>query len=98
MQILKQFIDYYQKYYPKNLKEKSPQNVDKIIMDQRRKLRMYFFNCNLKKLLPKTPPMYSVFLNKEEGDYLWIVKPTFLNRGRGIQVFSGLAELTKFVS
>ena len=29
---------------------------------------------------------------------MWIVKPTFLNRGRGIQVFSSLVELSKFVS
>jgi len=28
--------------------------------------------------------MHTVFINKDEGDYLWIVKPTFLNRGRGI--------------
>ena len=42
--------------------------------------------------------MQEVFVNKEDGDYLWIVKPTFLNRGRGIEVFSRLDELTKFVS
>jgi hypothetical protein len=28
--------------------------------------------------------MLTVFINKDDGDYLWIVKPTFLNRGRGI--------------
>lgn len=37
----------------------------------------------------KNPPLHSVFVNKDEGDYLWIVKPTFLNRGRGIEVFQG---------
>ena len=52
----------------------------------------------MKKILPKNPPMQEVFVNKEDGDYLWIVKPTFLNRGRGIEVFSRLDELTKFVS
>ncbi len=49
-------------------------------------------------MLPKNPPLHSVFVNKDEGDYLWIVKPTFLNRGRGIEVFSRLADLYKFVS
>ena len=38
----------------------------------------------LKKNLPKNPPLFDVYINKEEGDYLWIVKPPFLNRGRGI--------------
>lgn len=42
--------------------------------------------------------MHNIFLNKDDGDYLWIVKPTFLNRGRGIEVFSRLADFTKFVS
>ena len=42
--------------------------------------------------------MPSEYINKEEGDYLWIVKPTFLNRGRGIHVFSKLPDLTKYVS
>lgn len=52
----------------------------------------------LKKILPKNPPMHNAFINKDDGDYLWIVKPTFLNRGRGIEVFSKLQDLTKFVS
>ena len=43
----------------------------------------------LKKILPKPPAIKESFLD-EEGEYLWIVKPTFLNRGRGIQVFSKL--------
>jgi hypothetical protein len=38
-----------------------------------------------------------MFIN-EEGAYLWIVKPTFLNRGRGIQVFSKLETLYKFIN
>jgi phosphoribosylamine-glycine ligase len=51
----------------------------------------------LKKILGKAPPISEAFLD-EEGEYLWIVKPTCLNRGRGIQVFSRLDALTKFVS
>ena len=51
----------------------------------------------LKKILPKPPAIKESFLD-EEGEYLWIVKPTFLNRGRGIQVFSKLQTLYKFVS
>lgn len=51
----------------------------------------------LKKILGKVPPISDVFLD-EDGEYLWIVKPTFLNRGRGIQVFSRLDALLKFVT
>ena len=89
MQNLKQFIDFYLKYLPKNGKGKI--DMEKEILEQKKKLRSFFFNCNLKKSLPKNPPMYPVFINKEDGDYLWIVKPPFLNRGRGIQIFSNLA-------
>jgi hypothetical protein len=56
-----------------------------------------FCVIQLKKILGKAPPITEVFLD-EEGEYLWIVKPTFLNRGRGIQVFSKLDALMKFVS
>ena len=96
MQILKQFTDLYQKHYPEELKKKFP-NGEKQFIQHRKKLRTYFFNSNLKKAIHKNPPMLDVFVN-EEGDYLWIVKPPYLNRGRGIQVFSKLSQLTKFVS
>ncbi len=29
--------------------------------------------------------------------FLWLLKPTFLNRGRGIHVFSSLETLTKLI-
>lgn len=33
----------------------------------------------------------------EEQAYLWLLKPTFLNRGRGIHVFDNLETLVKVV-
>ncbi len=48
-------------------------------------------------MLSKAPPIKTTFLD-EDGEYLWIVKPTFLNRGRGIQVFSKLDALYKYIS
>jgi hypothetical protein len=43
--------------------------------------------------------MDSVFQNLDKGSsYLWILKPTFLNRGRGIQVFGDLNHLYKIIS
>ncbi len=47
--------------------------------------------------MAKPAPITDIFLD-EDGEYLWIVKPTFLNRGRGIQVFSKLEALVKFIS
>lgn len=47
--------------------------------------------------MAKAAPITDIFLD-EEGEYLWIVKPTFLNRGRGIQVFSKLDSLVKFIT
>ena len=60
-------------------------------------LQCMALGMQLKKILGKAPPISEVFLD-EDGEYLWIVKPTFLNRGRGIQVFSRLDALLKFVS
>lgn len=57
---------------------------------------MFFFNCNLKKNLPKMPKLNEHFIHSE-GEYLWIVKPTFLNRGRGIKVFSKMETLYKYI-
>jgi hypothetical protein len=72
MQSLKLFIDYYSKHYPKLLRERRGEiEVEKEIYEERRKLRDYFFNCNvtveimqLKKMLPKGPPLHSPFINK----------------------------------
>ena len=48
MQSLKLFIDYYSKNFPKPLKDKrGATEVDKEIYDERRRLRSFFFNCNV---------------------------------------------------
>lgn len=33
----------------------------------------------------------------ETKSYLWILKPTFLNRGRGVVLFKELDELEKLI-
>lgn len=104
MQALKQLVESYEKFYPKKLKEKGGSDYEKEIAQAKHKLKKIFYNSNvpdrlsqLKKLMPKPPPLKGCFVD-EEGEYLWIVKPTFLNRGRGIQVFSKLEQLYKFCS
>ena len=40
----------------------------------------------------------STFMVPDGGSkFLWLLKPTFLNRGRGIHVFSSLETLTKLI-
>ena len=34
----------------------------------------------------------------DDDDVLWILKPTTMNRGRGIHIFSTLKQLSKLVS
>ena len=33
-----------------------------------------------------------------DSKYLWILKPTFQNRGNGIHVFNGLQEMQKLIN
>lgn len=54
MQNLDRFFDYYEKYLPKSIKNTN-NDYQKDITNYRRKLKTYFFNCNLKKTLPKLP-------------------------------------------
>lgn len=37
-------------------------------------------------------------MTSESEPYLWLLKPTFLNRGRGIHVFNELDSLTHLIS
>ncbi len=34
----------------------------------------------------------------DNSSYLWLLKPTFLNRGRGIEIFNDLGQLEKFIT
>lgn len=42
--------------------------------------------------------MHSTFLSDEKSSYLWLLKPTFLNRGRGIHIFNSLTQLEKLLN
>jgi hypothetical protein len=39
----------------------------------------------------------NTFLAGENANYLWLLKPTFLNRGRGIHIFSDLKVLQQLI-
>jgi hypothetical protein len=38
------------------------------------------------------------FLSPERNSYVWLLKPVSLNRGRGIEVFSTLEQLEKYLN
>lgn len=41
--------------------------------------------------------MAETFLDQKRNSYLWLLKPTELNRGRGVRVFSELDTLKKML-
>ena len=41
--------------------------------------------------------MNNSFLS-DDSNYLWLLKPTYLNRGRGIHVFSNLDTFQKLIN
>jgi len=43
--------------------------------------------------------MFRTFKSSEdESNYLWLLKPTGLNRGRGIHIFSTIEQLDKLLN
>lgn len=58
------------------------------------------YNSSYKKLATNVlsqPIMMSTFLDKNHDAYIWLLKATIFNRGRGIELFSSLQQLEKFI-
>lgn len=75
-------------------------NLSKYILDYKRKLRGHFTqgHYNYKDQGSSTKyRLLPTFLAGEGSKFLWLLKPTFLNRGRGIHVFSSLETLAKLI-
>jgi len=64
MQHLDKFFDLYEKYLPKHIKNAHP-DLEKEMFNFRKKLKTYFFNCNLKKTLPKMPKLNEHYIDSE---------------------------------
>lgn len=87
------FIKFFNRNYPEdgtNRRYQSiilPRNkyVPYLTAQQLNKRSQGNFYC--KPTCPKT------FFDEETKSYLWILKPTFLNRGRGVVLFKELDEL-----
>jgi len=90
-------VDFYFEHWFEAQSRLDDQNK-KLSGDMKRRLRQYFSSVNEKRILHK-PAMPDIFVSRRaNSSYLWILKPTFLNRGRGIQVFSDLQTLEKIIS
>lgn len=42
--------------------------------------------------------LQETFLDEKSSTYMWLLKPTFLNRGRGIHVFNNLTTLSQLIA
>lgn len=92
---MKQFLSFFQKNDPrKNLPKK---NVLPLNFVSKFTGYMAWQNSDIKKkvnILSK-PVNNSTYYS--ENSYLWLLKPTGLNRGRGIQIFDSVEQLEKIL-
>ena len=87
------FLKFYLAHIPKSL-----ESMKKPISELRRKFRNFVNipNPHEKKINVSPflkPKMKSIYVNGD--NYLWLLKPTGFNRGRGIQIFTTLEQLEK---
>ena len=98
---LNNFIKFYSQHLPSALKQKYP-DLTKYVKELKRKIRvpMASQQSGDRRNSNFTRPLMTecLLLFGDDSSYLWLLKPTFLNRGRGIHVFSGLDTLVKLVN
>ena len=51
----------------------------------------------LKEIFSKPKMNDCMIEHGEDINYLWLLKPTFLNRGRGIHIFQSLEQLCSLI-
>jgi hypothetical protein len=91
------FVKFFNRNYPDESSTRRSQSivlprnkfVPYITAQQFSKRSQGNFYC--KPVYPRT------FFDEETRSYLWILKPTFLNRGRGVVLFRELEELEKLI-
>ena len=92
--VLSDFLIFYTKHHPSSMDSKSR-------MEQLQVFKS-FIRSHGNKYKPITNKyskynMISTFLDESKNSYLWLLKPTELNRGRGVRVFSELESLKKML-
>ena len=94
---LENYLNFYYKYLPEGL-NKPPENIKKSIYEIKKRFKPYFTapNAGEKKLSVWIKHKMSKTL-VNGNSYLWLLKPSGLNRGRGIHIFNSLAQLEKLI-
>lgn len=95
---LRKFANFFCKHHPQASIMKKSKAVDTFT----KALAPLFgaLNSNYKKLSTNVlsqPIMMNTFLDKKHDAYIWLLKATIFNRGRGIELFSSLQQLEKFI-
>lgn len=93
------------KFYNRNLPSSNTQHKMESVILPRVKHQNYNITPNHQSKRPQglfycQPIMAKTFISDtEEGKspYLWILKPTFMNRGRGVALFNSLEEFEKLI-
>ncbi|EAS01345.2 tubulin-tyrosine ligase family protein (macronuclear) [Tetrahymena thermophila SB210] len=96
LQITK-FANFFCKHHPKS---EFFENSKKMVAEFKKNIRQIFqsVNANYKKIKSNSyskPILYPSFVNKEYCQYIWLLKTTIYNRGRGIELFSSFDQLEK---
>ncbi|EGR27473.1 tubulin-tyrosine ligase family protein, putative [Ichthyophthirius multifiliis] len=98
---LNSFLKFYENNVPQNLKNKIntqySENIKKLIKQQQITYGIYGSEKYVNHVYVKQT-MHESFLDKYNSSYIWILKPTYLNRGRGINMFNSLQQLEKIIS
>lgn len=97
---LNSFVKFFEINMPTYMKKN---NSSKHSLDIRRKLRPYYQHSGgaSEKQISyyyTRHRMFNTYLSDEKSSYLWLLKPTFLNRGRGIHIFNDLNHLEKLIN
>lgn len=92
--ILSDFLSFYTKNHPNSMDSKAR-------MEQLQLFKGFIKSYGNKyKMITNKYCKYDMmetFLDQTKNSYLWLLKPTELNRGRGVRVFSELESLRKML-
>lgn len=95
-QTLNSFVGFYHRNMPAEMQK--PENQRKVFLDIPRRTKHFYHNyekrTNLFGMYGR-PKMTRTFVNG--SNYLWLLKPSYFNRGRGIQIFQSLEEMEKMI-